>query len=88
MVARCTNLNTKIEKPRTIMFRLLRKERLNVGFGKRNRLTTDAAIRKVRVHDETGHCLNQSDVLVINILVPHAMREIVNTRPQGFLGIV
>ena len=33
IVARCTNLNTKIDKARMMMLRLLRKERFSVGFG-------------------------------------------------------
>ena len=38
-VARCANLNTKIDKAKMTMLRLLRKERFKVGFGCKIRLT-------------------------------------------------
>ena len=45
------------------------------------------AIRKVRVHNEIRLGLNQFDVLIIDVLVPYAVREIVQACPEHCLRI-
>ena len=46
IVARCANLNTKIDMARMMVLRLLRKARFKVGFGCSIRLPNAAATRK------------------------------------------
>ncbi len=45
IVAKCTNLKTKIDAARIMMFRRLRNARLKVGFGCNSRLASAAANR-------------------------------------------
>src|SRR5207249_6389829 len=46
------------------------------------------AIRKVRIHNEIRLGFHQFDVLIVDVLVPDAVGEIIDARPEDSLRIL